>query len=166
MLKYGVLFLIAIIGLRLWFYSFETKTIYYPTRPWEGAPSDVGIAFENLTLRAADGTQLNAWFVPKAGNEHTALFLHGNAGNISNRLPDLVAFHKLNLATMIVEYRGYGKSQGKPSEKGLYPDTRAAYVYLILTKRNDHHTIDLIGESLGGAVAIELASKVPVTAVL
>ena len=166
MVKYFFILLILIIAVRLWFYSFEAKTIYYPTRPWEGTPADFGMPYEDLTLRSADETKLNAWYLPKAGSDCTVLFLHGNAGNISNRLPDLAFFHKLNLSTMILEYRGYGKSEGKPSEKGLYQDARAAFDYLILRKNMDPHTIVLFGESLGGAVAIELASRVSVMALI
>lgn len=161
----GLLAIVA--GLRLWFYFFEGRTLYYPMNYLEATPADLGIPFEEGEFKASDGVSLHGWYLPsEARGAKTILFLHGNAGNISHRLQPLALFHKLGLAVLILDYRGYGKSGGKPSEKGLYRDAAAAYEYLLRVKKTEPTNIILFGESLGGAVAIELASKVPVGAVV
>ena len=86
-----------------------------------------------------------------------ALICHGNAGNISDRVEDVLFFHKLGLDTFIFDYRGFGKSEEEISEEGTYLDAEAAYDYLIQTKKYDPSQIIIVGRSLGAAVASHLA---------
>ena len=88
-----------------------------PTRALGPGPDSIGLAYEDVELVTDDGIKLHAWFVPAAEARGTVLFFHGNAGNISHRLDSLKIFHGLKLSTLIIDYRGYGRSEGKPSEQ-------------------------------------------------
>jgi fermentation-respiration switch protein FrsA (DUF1100 family) len=116
--------------------------------------------FESVEIRTADGETLAAWWVPAEDARGTVLFFHGNAGNISHRLDYLQMFHRLRYSTLIVDYRGYGKSTGSPSEKGTYLDAEAAWDYARHARLAQPQDIVIAGESLGGAVATWLAAKV------
>ena len=96
----------------------------------------------------------------------TILFLHGNAGNISHRMEKLGIFRGLGVDTFIIDYRGYGRSEGVPNEEGTYRDAQAAYAYLTKTLNREPKTIVVYGESLGAAVAVDLAAKHPVGGVI
>jgi fermentation-respiration switch protein FrsA (DUF1100 family) len=98
--------------------------------------------------------------MPRHGAKRTLLFFHGNAGNISHRGASVEIFHRLGLNVFIFDYRGYGKSQGKPDENGLYKDARAAWRYLINERGFDQEDIILFGRSIGGAVAADLAAEI------
>lgn len=138
---------------------FQRHLIYFPTRDYEGDPSEINLAYEDVTFRTADGVTLTGWFVPLGGADATVLFFHGNAGNISHRLHTIDLLHRLGFAVFIIDYRGYGKSEGKPSEQGLYRDADAAWEYLTATRGVRPESIVLMGRSLGGAVAIDLAAR-------
>lgn len=145
----------------------EPSLLYYPMRPIEVTPDNLGLKFEDVWLTTADGVRINGWFLP-AGREQslTVLFLHGNAGNISHRMDKLTLLHELGLDVFIIDYRGYGRSDGKPNEQGTYHDAQAAYEYLTKTLKRDPRTIVAHGESLGSAIAVDLAAKVPVAGVV
>jgi hypothetical protein len=128
-----------------------------PNRRLDTTPQQIDLDYEAVTLIATDGVRLNGWFVPVAKPRATVLFFHGNAGNISHRLDTLELLHSLNLAVFIIDYRGYGESEGKPTEEGLYRDAEAAWDYLTETRGIPTHEILLFGRSLGGAVAAYLA---------
>lgn len=139
----------------------QPHLIYYPETGQNGidAPDSVGLAYETVELKTADGENLHGWFVPAPEATATVLFFHGNAGNISNRLEYLLMFHRLGYNTFIIDYRGYGQSSGEPSEKGTYRDAEAAWQYLTEQKDTPPSRIVLFGESLGGAVASWLAAR-------
>jgi fermentation-respiration switch protein FrsA (DUF1100 family) len=139
----------------------EPSMIYYPTRPIEATPP----RYEEVYLTTSDGEKIHGWFVP-ASSPFTILFFHGNAGNISHRLDKLDIFRELGANVFIIDYRGYGRSTGKPTEQGTYRDAEAAYEYLTKTRRLSPKTIIVYGESLGSAVAVELATRVPVGGVI
>lgn len=141
--------------------AIERAFIYFPERSLMATPADVGIAYEDVTLRAADGVRLHGWFVP--GSQPVAvLWLHGNAGNIGTRVPWIRDLHRATgFAILIVDYRGYGRSEGTPSEAGLYRDAEAALAYLRAEPRVDPDRIVYFGRSLGSAVAVELAAREP-----
>ena len=149
-------------GLALLLFLFQPSLVYYPEigREIAATPQQASLPYEDVRLVTADGVALHGWFVP-AGNpaRGTVLFLHGNAGNISHRLDSLQMFHRLGYNTLIVDYRGYGKSAGKPDEQGTYRDATAAWDYLTQTRIIPPARIVLFGESLGGAVAAWLASR-------
>lgn len=130
-----------------------------PSRQLDATPADIGLDYEQLRLTTADGEQLDAWFVPADPERAVLLFFHGNAGNISHRLDSLRIFHELGLSVLIFDYRGYGRSTGRPSEQGTYADARAAWHYLAEQRGVPAERIVLFGRSLGGAVAIRLATE-------
>ena len=137
----------------------QSKLIYFPTRDYAATPADVGLAFEDLTLRTRDGVAIAAWYIAHGEPRGSVIFFHGNAGNMSDRLPTIQALHRLGLSVLLVDYRGYGRSEGKPSEKGTYEDADAAWRYLVETRGESPDRTVLFGRSLGGAVAIELARR-------
>lgn len=152
--------LIVFSFLHLYFRYFEWKNIYYPTREISITPKSIGLKFENVFFETDDHVKLNGWYVPCEGATSTLLFCHGNAGNISNRLDSMDIFHGLGLNVLIFDYRGYGKSRGFSTEKGIYLDAMAAYNWLISEKKSDEDKIVIFGRSLGGSIAIDLASKI------
>lgn len=131
-----------------------------PSREIAATPADIGLQYEALRLPTADGEELDAWFVPARNERAVLLFFHGNAGNISHRLDSLRIFHDLGLSVLILDYRGYGQSTGRPSEQGTYEDARAAWRYLVEDREVPGTRIVLFGRSLGGAVAAWLAQHI------
>jgi fermentation-respiration switch protein FrsA (DUF1100 family) len=133
--------------------------VFYPLAHLETNPGDWGMDFEDVALTTEDGVSLHGWFIPRPGAKRVLLFFHGNAGNISHRADSIRIFHRLGLDVLILDYRGFGKSQGSPSEQGLYRDARAAWDWL--TKERGYAPGDLVifGRSLGAAVATQLASE-------
>ncbi|MFH1339204.1 MAG: alpha/beta hydrolase [Candidatus Omnitrophota bacterium] len=137
---------------------FERRGIYYPTKEIILTPKDIGLKYEDIFFQTQEGLSLNGWFIPSQGPRGTLLFCHGNAGNISYRVEIIQIFNELNLNVFIFDYRGYGRSQGNPSETGLYRDARAAYDYLLSRQDVDKEKIIIYGKSIGANVAINLAS--------
>lgn len=144
----------------------ERRVLYFPTKKIIETPSFLGLDFKDLTLSTSDGERLNAWYVPVKNAKFVLLFFHGNGGNLSNRIEKIAFFNSLGFSVFIVEYRGYGKSSGSPSEKGFYLDAQAGYDYLVNDMKFRPKQIVLFGESLGGSVALECASKNKVSAVI
>ena len=141
---------------------FEESFIYFPTRYPQGdwdAPKHYGVPVEDVELRTKDGVTIHGWFFPNESAETTILFFHGNAGNLSDRFGWMAMLTQLPAKVLIVDYRGYGKSEGKPSEEGLYLDAEAAYDWLVGTKGTKPETLLIYGNSLGGAPAAELALR-------
>jgi len=124
-------------------------------------PNSFGLPFEELRLTAEDGASIHGWFLPAPSSKpgYAILFCHGNAGNISHRLTKSRLLRPLGLAILLFDYRGYGRSEGTPSEEGTYWDAEAAYRYLVDKKGYSPDRIVLYGESLGAAVALELALR-------
>jgi hypothetical protein len=154
-----ILFLLIILSLAIFYFRYiERRSLFYPTREIEYFPKDFGLDYENIFFKTPDNLELNGWFVPAKDSRFTILFCHGNAGNISHRLEKLKFFHDLGCNTFIFDYRGYGRSKGRPSEKGFYRDVKSAYDYLLSRKVLPNQIIGY-GESIGAAVIIDLASK-------
>lgn len=137
----------------------QSKLIYFPTPDYAQTPADVGLPFEDLTLRTLDGLAIAAWYVPADNAKGTLIHCHGNAGNIADRLLDLKLFHRMGVNVLIFDYRGYGRSEGRPDERGTYEDAETAWRYLVETRGESPERIVVFGRSLGGAVAIELATR-------
>ena len=149
-------------------FLFQSHLVFFPGTGREVVvtPQTYGLGFETVGIGTADGETLQAWWVPAEGARGTVLFFHGNAGNISHRLDYLLMFNRLRYSTLIVDYRGYGKSTGTPSEEGTYRDAEAAWDYLRNARHAQPRDVVIAGESLGAAVATWLAAKVGPRAVV
>jgi hypothetical protein len=157
----------AVLAVALFFY--QPNLLYFPDMPSreiEATPADIGLGFEALTLTTRDDEQLDAWFIPADPARGVLLFCHGNAGNISHRLESIRVFHELGLSVLIFDYRGYGQSSGKPTEKGSYRDADAAWHYLVTQRGIPAEHIILFGRSLGASVAADLATRQSAAAVI
>jgi len=110
-------------------------------------------------LTSSDGTKLHAWWIPNDKAKYTFLAFHGNASNIANRAPVYEFLRDTPANVFALEYRGYGGSEGKPSEAGFYRDADAAFKYLVNTRSMNPKTILCFGQSLGTAVAAHLAAQ-------
>lgn len=143
-------------------YAFQSRFIYFPEmgRADRATPAQLRLPFEELRIMTADGEQLHGWFVPAADARGSVLFLHGNAGSIVHRLDWLPLFQRLRLSALLVDYRGFGQSSGRPSEAGTHADAEAAWRHLTETRGIPAARIVVMGESLGAAVAARLAARV------
>lgn len=140
-------------------YVAQPSLVFAATRGLDTSPAAIGIEYRDVVLETSDGMAVHGWFVDgRAGPKHV-LFLHGNAGNIGHRLGTLQILHTMGHAVLMIDYRGYGRSAGTPSESGTYRDARAAWVYLVEELGVAPADIVIYGRSLGGAVAVWLASS-------
>ena len=160
MIKNILLLLLGLALLNGCMYLQQPSMIFSPYVTLDQTPADWGLAYEDVFLDTEDGVRLHGWYIPRHGSKQTLLFFHGNAGNISHRGASVEIFHRLGLNVFIFDYRGYGKSQGKPDENGLYRDASAAWRYLNNKREFAQDDIILFGRSLGGAVAAKLAAEV------
>jgi fermentation-respiration switch protein FrsA (DUF1100 family) len=155
------LIVIGYLGLAALLFFLQERLVYFPTRAWAVTPAEIGLPYEEVWLETPDGLKLSGWFVPanqaQALPGDTVLFFHGNGGNISHRLESLELFYRLGLNTLIIDYRGYGQSEGSPGEQGTYLDAEAAWRYLTEERHIPSAQIIVFGESLGGAVAAWVA---------
>lgn len=151
-LGYGILVLLM--------YLFQSAFIYFPSNQIVMTPAGRDYDYEDVFLYTEDQIRLHGWYVPAPEDRGTLLFFHGNAGNISGRIESISIFHDLGLNVMIFDYRGYGKSDGRPSEIGTYRDAGAVWWYLTEVREESPARIILFGRSLGGGVAAWLASEV------
>ncbi len=141
-------------------YIMQPKFLYSPLKGVVYTPGDLGLDFEDVVFQTGDGLQLSGWYIPRAGSEFTILYCHGNGGNMMHCLDSINIFYNLGLSCFIFDYRGYGLSEGRPTEQGTYLDAEAAYKFLTQTKKIPPENIILFGRSLGGSIAAHLAAKV------
>jgi len=155
--------LMLVIGLAGYFKLFGSRLIFYPERTLAGVP---GIPFEDVRFTADDGTRLHGWFIPFKDSQRVFIISHGNAGNIGDRsLMGEYVHQEFQSNILMYDYRGYGQSEGKPSESGVYSDLRGALGYM-LSRGFPPKSVYLIGQSLGGAVTVEVASQQSVAGVI
>lgn len=134
--------------------------LFQPAKYPEGAWQPAGLEFEDVALKSSDGTKLHAWFCPCENARASVLFLHGNAGHLAHRAEFMKVLQKeLNVASLIVDYRGYGKSEGKPTIEGAIADVRAASRELASRTGREEKDLIVWGRSLGGALAVQLAAQ-------
>ena len=142
-------------------YFMQGRMLYLadvPGRTLTMTPSDVGMDYEDVSIETADGVTLHGWFI--AGqSSRVLLFFHGNAGNISHRLDSIRQFRELGLSVLIIDYRGYGQSEGRTNERGIYRDADAAWRYLLEDHDIAASDIVIFGRSLGASVASRLAAR-------
>jgi uncharacterized protein len=141
----------------LFYPSVESFFIYFPQSRFDFSPEEFRLQYKEAYFNTEDGKRLHGWFFPAGKDGPVILHLHGNAGNISHRLDLVQPFLRKGLSVFLVDYRGFGKSSGRPSETGLYQDGIAAWSYLVEKERIAPERIMLHGHSIGAAVAIEVA---------
>lgn len=145
----------------------ENRLIFFPDRRLTETPANHGVSFEEVHATASDGVRLHGWWVPAAPRSDgeppvprvPLLFMHGNAGNISDRAENAALLAKLGLDVLLFDYRGYGLSEGSPTEQGLYLDAQAMLDFLCTKAGVDSSGVILFGRSLGAAVATDLATR-------
>ena len=133
------------------------RMIFQPSPGADLAPADVGLAGDDVFLETEDGVRIHAFWLPAPGASRAILFLHGNAGNASHRLPNAARLHALGAHVLVLDYRGYGRSEGRPTEAGVYADARAGLRHLADARGVPERRVVVFGRSLGGAVAVDLA---------
>lgn len=138
----------------------EDRLVYFPTRTLTSTPADYGMAFETVRFSSEDAYKLMGWIIPGDG-ETWLLYFHGNGQNVSSYLSLMAELHTLGLNLLLFDYRGYGESEGSPSEAGLYADAHAAYA-LLMAYGVPPERLFLYGFSLGSGVAVQLATEVEV----
>jgi uncharacterized protein len=160
LLSHVVTILIAYLAVLALVRIFESHFIFFPNYPsrLDGDWHPRGLNVQDVWLTTSDGIKLHAWWIPGENARFTFLAFHGNASNIANRAPVYEFLRSIGANVFAVEYRGYGRSQGKPSESGVYRDADAAYEYVVNAKQIDPKTIISFGQSLGTAVATHLAA--------
>jgi len=159
----------SIVGVFLVFVAFlyfnQAKLIFVPVRQLDATPHEIGLTYEDVFVEVGAGQRIHAWYLPNRNaaveRPRTILFCHGNGGNISHRLDTGEYLTRLGVNVLLFDYRGYGLSDGEPSEENCYADAEAAYGWLAEVKGVRPADLFLFGRSLGGAVAIQLAASEP-----
>ena len=155
--------ILAVLGiyllLSLLLYILQPRLVYIPYRDLVATPTDIGLAYQDVYFTTEDGVRLSGWLVPVENARGTLLFCHGNAGNISYLLKEIERFYRLRLNTLVFDYRGYGRSEGSPSEQGTYLDAEAAWDFLVRERGLAADEIIVCGRSLGGPIAARLARE-------
>ncbi|RPI77515.1 MAG: alpha/beta hydrolase [Desulfobacteraceae bacterium] len=155
-----LIFILIVILFTVFNYSrIENHFVFFPDPLLRDAPQTLRIPYEDVYFMTPDGQKLNGWLFIREKSAPILLLCHGNGGNISYWLDHARMLINQNLNVFMFDYRGYGKSSGKPSEQGLYQDSLAAYDFLIKENGIRGNEIIPYGISLGGAVAIEIARQ-------
>lgn len=164
--RLGVVGLTCYLGVIIVLLALESRFVYHPVtaqQDWQPPPASIRAA--DVELQTADGTMIHAWWCPTENwqpAQGAVLFSHGNAGNLSHRAESVRRWQEfMGLAVLIFDYPGYGKSGGKPSETGCHASARAAYDWLVNDRKIPPERVVLLGGSLGGAMAVELATQFP-----
>lgn len=150
-------------------FVWQPRMLYLPNIAGPGliaTPAAIGLAFEDVRFATSDGLTLHGWLAPAADAGAVVLHCHGNGGNISHRLEMLRLLHDLGLSVLLFDYRGYGLSEGRPTEDGTYRDAEAAWRFLVGERGYAPRNVILFGHSLGAAVAAHLAQHVQAGAVI
>ena len=140
-------------------YVLQERLMYHPKEHLGTTPGHHGLVFEPVSFNTSDGETLFGWWLPARRERGVMLFLHGNAGNMADRIESLKIFNSLGLSVFIFDYRGYGQSSGTSTENGLYEDSESAWRYLTGTRGIDPMKIVVFGRSLGGGVATWLTAR-------
>lgn len=163
MLKIIAITLISLVGIFAFFYFYQSYLIYLPNKSAIDPRDFNSPQARIIKLQTQDKLELLSWYYPAKANMPTLLYLHGNGGNIGNRVPLVKSYVDAGYGVLLLEYRGYANNPGRPSEEGLYQDARAAMKYLHNEKID---CITLFGESLGTGVAVQLATEYPIAALI
>ena len=140
-------------------YLGQHRLIYFPDRSVRATPERVGLDYEDVWLGTEGGERVHGWWIAAPGATRTVLFLHGNAGNVSDRLETVAILNRIGANVLIIDYRGYGRSDGSPGEQSTYEDALAAWRHLREDRTVPAERIVVFGRSLGGGVATWLAAN-------
>ncbi|WP_013320938.1 alpha/beta hydrolase [Gloeothece verrucosa] len=158
-----IAYLLICIALWIW----QKRLIFSPSSRIKSTPSDLGLAYSQVWIPVLtwEGKleKMHAWWIPsESSSSEVLLYLHGNGVNMGANLGPIEKFHQMGFNVLMIDYRGYGRSEGKfPSESEVYRDAQAAWDYLVLKQKIAPEAIFIFGHSLGGAVAIDLAVRKP-----
>jgi fermentation-respiration switch protein FrsA (DUF1100 family) len=161
MLKVLVAGLACYLLLVLVAYLMQARMLYLsgvPGRSLDHTPADIGAEYRDEFIETADGVRLHGWYV-RGDSDRVLLFFHGNAGNVSHRLESIRQFLQLGLSVFIIDYRGYGQSEGRTTEQGIYRDAEAAWRYLTEIGNTPRERIIVFGRSMGASAAAYLAAR-------
>ena len=156
-IKSFFLLILIYVGITVVIYFYQRKLLYHP---FNTQVSGEGLIhnFETINFKTSDNLLLKGWFHLKSSKKKTILFLHGNAGNLDNRIDKLNSIGNMDVNFLIIAWRGYSGNPGKPSEEGLYKDARGSIKWLN-EKGISNDQIVLYGESLGTAIATEVGQN-------
>jgi len=161
-----VVMFIAYWGIGVILYIMQPRFLYRPLREVSYSPVELGLDFDDVVFNSADGVKLTGWYVPAKNSKLTVLICHANGGNMYHRLDTINIFYNLGVSCFIFDYRGYGNSEGVPSEEGTYLDAEAALKWLGEQKNVSASDVIMFGRSLGGAIAAQLAGRVEARALV
>jgi fermentation-respiration switch protein FrsA (DUF1100 family) len=153
-----LLAILVILGIFILPLALLDRLIFQPSPGVDLTPEALGIEAESVFLESEDGVRIHAFFLPSPGATRSLLFLHGNAGNASHRLPNAAELAALGADVLLLDYRGYGLSEGRPGEEGVYADARAGLDHLHTSRGFPLERVIVFGRSLGGVVAVDLAA--------
>lgn len=144
---------------------YQSGQVYHPTRHPAGQwdPSEEGLRYEDVDFQSEDGTKLHGWWFHHDNAEMSLVYCHGNRGSIADRVDTFAQLLRLKVNVFAFDYRGYGKSEGSPSEQGVFADARAAIDHVANVRTEGLGDVLLFGHSLGGAIAIDAALHRPVS---
>ncbi|UCE82640.1 MAG: alpha/beta hydrolase [Deltaproteobacteria bacterium] len=151
----GVLVLSFLSGCWNWFVESQ---VFFPDKSIVQTPADFGLGFDDIWFDSSDGVRLHGWLVSASPPSRLLLFCHGNAGNISHRLDNVRLLQQRGISVFIFDYRGYGRSNGRISEKGFYLDSEAAYQVARKWAEGNKAKLIVFGRSLGGIAATHLGA--------
>lgn len=151
----AIVFAGVYIAVLVFLYFFQTRLIYFPEKDIRATPQSLGLSYEDITVTVGSET-VDAWFVPADSAATVVLYCHGNGGNLSDWLGPVHEIHAAGLSVLAFDYRGYGRSNGKPSETGTYEDADACFAWLLARGYSEDRII-VYGRSLGAAVAAHVA---------
>lgn len=159
--RFLILLLATYLAIMVTMMFLEESMLFFPAPyPMGESWEPFGLKFEDAWFQSADGTRLHGWYVPHENPRAVILFCHGNAGNVTHRADTLRTLHNdVGASVLCFDYRGYGRSEGFPHEEGMYADARAARAWLARRAGVPESEIVLMGRSLGGAVAVDLAAR-------
>lgn len=150
---------LILLGVNIFIYLQQPRMVFFPIREIAQTPDQWGLQYEKVSLKSTNGNRITGWYIPGKHADRALLFFHGNGGNMSHRRDSIEIFHQLGLNVLIIDYQGYGESEGTPGEQAMYDDGRAAFDYLVNERKFRKENIVIFGRSLGGAVAVRIAAE-------
>lgn len=162
MIGWLILPLLLYAGIALAMFLMQRSLLYHPAKEWQVLSSYPALQGQELTFSSTDGTLLTGWWLPGKQGYPALVYFHGNAGNLNDRVDKYVALQQAGFSLFALSYRGYGPSQGSPSETGLYRDAEAAITKAVELSGDPVSELLIYGESLGTGVAMEMARRYPI----